>query len=357
MKKSLVVLALLAIFWPTSLLAGVGQSYEEFKKSDLWAFFRMAETERFELLNGHLFVRCKPGAFQEFIDLELLLSKTGNVEQGNLYLARSWIANAKSMNPFAIDIAKSFITGMVVAADQAKVEPLTTQIAKGPAKPPHEGFLAYVGRQVEYREVLSGSVLAMRNCRIANAPWLFIMVTGKDVQLPHFAAPQTPDSSLFLGEKELQPFGVKSLESKPNPHMKMWTNSDAKADISRIIDIRWLFPTAADAQYFHVTTIRENSESSQPVTQLNIPSFGQNLLVFMRGSDDPMLKAMKLDMHMYYFLFYHDKVVAKVFIAGSSKLKLEDAAKIGRLAAEMLASGKESKDVQEMKKNEAVAPK
>lgn len=344
MKNVVFLIAFVSLLWPVSLWAAVGQAYEDFKKGDLWTFFRMSESERFEMLSGHQFVRCKPGAFQDFIDVELILSRTGNVVQGNLYVARSWIANAKSMNPFAIDIVTSFVKGLVATPDLANVEPALNQIAKGPGKQtPQDPFLVYVNRKQDAVISLSACKLAMRNCKITNMPWLFVMVASNDSQLPRPLAPRAPAISMFLTEKELQPFGLKKLSEIPNPHMHVWSSGDPKALVSRVIDIRWEFPTAIDAQFFHVSNIRDNSESSQQVTPLTIPTFGSNLLVFMRGPEDPMLKAMKLDMNMYYFLFCHDKVVAKVFVAGSGKLTLADAAKIGQQASKIMAGDNEEK--------------
>jgi len=83
--------------------------YEEFQKSEFASFFNTQEVERIQEPNGVIRVRLKTGGFQEFVDIELKLDASLRLRQASLELARAWIGNEDSLNPFAKDICKSFI--------------------------------------------------------------------------------------------------------------------------------------------------------------------------------------------------------------------------------------------------------
>ncbi|MHA1283193.1 MAG: hypothetical protein ACTSQP_11870 [Promethearchaeota archaeon] len=82
-------------------------NYEQLKKTDFFNFFNLSEIDR-KIENDFLLISLKPGGFQEFIDIQLKLYKNDIIE-AKLSLDRSWIGDSNSINPFAKDIAKSFI--------------------------------------------------------------------------------------------------------------------------------------------------------------------------------------------------------------------------------------------------------
>ena len=84
-------------------------NYEEFQKSEFASFFNLQEIERIQEPNGSARIHLKTGGFQEFIDIELKLDPSLRLRQASLELARAWIGDEDSLNPFAKDICKSFI--------------------------------------------------------------------------------------------------------------------------------------------------------------------------------------------------------------------------------------------------------
>ncbi len=107
---------------------------ETLQGSELFTFFSIHETSRREGRgDGVQTVRCKPGGFQESIDISFDVDANGNVLAGHLILDRSWVGNGEHVNPFANDIAKSFIDTLVPLADHEAIEPLLPAImaAKG----------------------------------------------------------------------------------------------------------------------------------------------------------------------------------------------------------------------------------
>jgi hypothetical protein len=83
--------------------------YDEFQQSEFASFFNVQEVERFQEPNGCMRLHLKTGGFQESIDIELKLDASLRLRQASLELARAWIGNEDSLNPFAKDICKSFI--------------------------------------------------------------------------------------------------------------------------------------------------------------------------------------------------------------------------------------------------------
>ena len=83
--------------------------YKEFQKSEFASFFNLQEIERIQEPNGSARIHLKTGGFQEFVDIELKLDASLRLRQASLELARAWIGDEDSLNPFAKDICKSFI--------------------------------------------------------------------------------------------------------------------------------------------------------------------------------------------------------------------------------------------------------
>ncbi|MHA1782075.1 MAG: hypothetical protein ACTSUL_01465, partial [Promethearchaeota archaeon] len=82
--------------------------YSDFLKSDFFNFFNFSEILHEKFQEEKELLKLKPGGFREFIDLELILMK-GKIIEAILYLDRNWVGDEFSLNPFAKDIAKSFV--------------------------------------------------------------------------------------------------------------------------------------------------------------------------------------------------------------------------------------------------------
>ncbi|NMC06434.1 MAG: hypothetical protein GYA24_14550 [Candidatus Lokiarchaeota archaeon] len=104
------------------------------RESEFFTFFNIHEVSRQETgRKGVRAMQCKPGGFQEHIDISFEMDANENVVSARLVLDRSWIGNPDHVNPFANDIAKSFIDTLVPAVDHGAIEPLLATImnAKG----------------------------------------------------------------------------------------------------------------------------------------------------------------------------------------------------------------------------------
>ncbi len=97
--------------------------------SEFFTFFNVHETSRRDGGGGGVrVVECKPGGFQESIDISFDVDDGGSVLGARLLLDRSWIGGAEHVNPFANDIAKSFIDALVPPGGHAAIEPLLRAI-------------------------------------------------------------------------------------------------------------------------------------------------------------------------------------------------------------------------------------
>jgi hypothetical protein len=104
------------------------------KASEFFTFFNVHEVSRQKSGPGSVkTLQCKPGGFQEFIDISFDVDAGGGIVSARLLLDRSWIGTAEHVNPFANDITKSFIDALVPAGDHATIDPLLHAImdAKG----------------------------------------------------------------------------------------------------------------------------------------------------------------------------------------------------------------------------------
>ncbi|THA23364.1 hypothetical protein [Streptomyces sp. A1547] len=109
-----------AFLWPSVWGDLTGEPtripYPNLSATEFFGFFNIHETERAETT-----VRLKTGGFQEHVDLTLELDARGRVSEATLLLRREWIAD---LNPFALDIAKSFLFDFVPVADREQVAPI-----------------------------------------------------------------------------------------------------------------------------------------------------------------------------------------------------------------------------------------
>jgi hypothetical protein len=78
--------------------------------------------------------------------------------------------------------------------------------------------------------------------------------------------------------------------------------------IWRLVDIRWVFPTAAEARAFHKATTQANSEGQPRIS--DAPTVGTDCAVFggtANLSGTPLTH--------YYYLFYVQNVAVKLYVA------------------------------------------
>lgn len=79
------------------------------KDREFFTFFNLTESDENRTEKKTIIKNLKPGGFQEYIDIQLMLNSQEEITQATISLERSWTGNADSLNPFAKDIVKSFI--------------------------------------------------------------------------------------------------------------------------------------------------------------------------------------------------------------------------------------------------------
>lgn len=89
-----------------------------------------AEAERFAAkhrirMSAGLVVTCKPGGYQDHIDLKFTLDEEETITSAELILDRAWMEDP-STAPFAVDIAKSFV--LTFAGEDEAMQTLGRQL-------------------------------------------------------------------------------------------------------------------------------------------------------------------------------------------------------------------------------------
>jgi hypothetical protein len=103
-------------------------SYEDLRKTDLFEFFNFSESGRRRVSGDMQEIHLKPGGFQEFIDIKMMIDRSQTVHESILYLDRDWIGSPMTVSPFGKDLAKSFIAAITPEADREKADRVISTI-------------------------------------------------------------------------------------------------------------------------------------------------------------------------------------------------------------------------------------
>jgi hypothetical protein len=98
-------------------------TYQDLQSTDFFTFFNCSEIASKEE-QGLTVKELKTGGFQEAIDLSFKLDASSTIVEALLLLDRSWVGDEKNINPFAKDIAKSFVQVLAVEEEQKDIAPL-----------------------------------------------------------------------------------------------------------------------------------------------------------------------------------------------------------------------------------------
>ena len=79
----------------------------ELEKTDFYTFFNLHEIKTAKSSPNCIIF--KPGGFQEYITIHIIIDEQKNIHGAHLILDREWVGNFETINPFGKDIAKSFI--------------------------------------------------------------------------------------------------------------------------------------------------------------------------------------------------------------------------------------------------------
>lgn len=169
-------------------------TYDEFASSDFWKFFHLQEVERKEMdkyCNTRIVL--KTGGFQSEIDLSIKVNQKNRLVEGQLNVKRSWIIGPQyGLNPFAVDIVRSFITALTPPSDQESASDLikmfhqiqnpayTEQmVSAGPEKSKlHRALFTYLGPSPEFEDFFPLFTISMKNVSRDGVDWLQTQITN-----------------------------------------------------------------------------------------------------------------------------------------------------------------------------------
>jgi hypothetical protein len=172
---------------------------QDLQQSEFFIFFNIKELRRENLDRGYLRLWLKTGGFQQFIDLILELDQQMDILKASVHLDRSWIINKQmGINPFGLDVAKSFIAAFVPSADLVEVQPLIDGIweLRNPAlalqnlkmsastllfSPIQRILLTYLGQQDSASMVLPFSTIIAKNETAADPVHLSVSIEMHEI--------------------------------------------------------------------------------------------------------------------------------------------------------------------------------
>jgi hypothetical protein len=179
-------------FWSEYLGETYYTTYEQLKGTDFWSFFHLSESGRTPGDDGQTRVQLRTGGFQSEIHLSVSTNPKDRLVEGVLALKRSWVVGPPyGLNPFALDIARSFLAALAPPPDgdaMAKFTGLLQQIQdrayaeqlfkEGPEKSVlHKALFTYLGADTSVEAPLEYSTLTMNNLKREDVDWLEIRVT------------------------------------------------------------------------------------------------------------------------------------------------------------------------------------
>jgi hypothetical protein len=161
--------------------------------TDFFKFFNIHQVAEIPLLGISVIKKFKPGGFQESIDLEITENELGELLSAGLQLNRTWIGNVQKINPFATDIAKSFLHAFIPPKIHNELKTFIDfiefahgtqdriihisgkQPSLGTPSPEIRHFLeVFVGNEVQYVRDYSICKIAFTNLNMKNRDFLEI---------------------------------------------------------------------------------------------------------------------------------------------------------------------------------------
>ncbi|GAB2658915.1 hypothetical protein [Kribbella swartbergensis] len=125
---------LVAAFIPPGIWAAMSgrpavPTLGELRASDLWSFFNLREAARDDSDPTYVPVTLQPGGFSEHIGMRLFCYEDEVISSAELALRQSWVIGPPmGINPFATDVAASWLSALVPATDSAQMAPLIEEL-------------------------------------------------------------------------------------------------------------------------------------------------------------------------------------------------------------------------------------
>lgn len=143
------------------------------------------------------------------------------------------------------------------------------------------------------------------------------------------------DSSFFTPTTFFEQSGLKQISS--NQLLRVYSKQELSA-INRVVDIRWVFNTSADAQNYFNKNLEKEAEGGYAYKKAIALPNAVTVKVFR---EDPFTGSIYsqsnlINVHWYY-IFLIDRVMVKVFTAGSNT-SLSDSYRIAYEAASTVSS-------------------
>lgn len=137
--------------------------YGELRESEFWSFFGIHEIAGDDDLPDLRTVHLSPGGFTDDLALRLGCDGYDRIHRASLRLREAWAVGPPwGLNPFALDITRSFLSALTPPADQAAVRPVLpplnpAELLRGdpPDGPMWTLMSAYVGESPDARLVFS----------------------------------------------------------------------------------------------------------------------------------------------------------------------------------------------------------
>lgn len=145
------------------------------------------------------------------------------------------------------------------------------------------------------------------------------------------------DSNFFTPEIFFQEMGLVKTES--NKALRVYTkNEDNPDDVSRIVDIRWVFATKKEASDYLDKNLELQSEGGYRMKKEVILPNAEKLYIYREEpASVSMYEMMGAENVHWYYLFIIDRVVAKVFTSGN-KTSIATSYKFALEAAKHISS-------------------
>ncbi len=113
------LLAFVLIIFPFTVVAQVGDTYENYLHGDFANFFHTSEIKRTADKKGEL-REIKTGVFQDYISIYIYAdSSSGTIHEASLEADRQWMED-ESTADLSRDLVKSFLLDFICPADQPK---------------------------------------------------------------------------------------------------------------------------------------------------------------------------------------------------------------------------------------------
>ncbi|MHA1211572.1 MAG: hypothetical protein ACTSSH_03835 [Candidatus Heimdallarchaeota archaeon] len=102
-------------------------TFKELQATEFYKFFNCTETGR-EQTDHITVINVKTGGYKEYINLSFHINDLDEIIEASLKLDRKWIGNVENLNPFAKDIAKSFVEVIAPQNEKEKVRALVNHL-------------------------------------------------------------------------------------------------------------------------------------------------------------------------------------------------------------------------------------